>query len=116
MCFVRWIFYDPDTGNVKYSAMQQGDFVPVPPEEAAKAFGVEGAAYMMWAEPDAEIEAAFKDIDGEGAPRLVHVAVDISREPHAPVFEYGPVPVLQDEREDMVAALTLLGAVPQEGD
>ena len=116
MSFVRWVFYDADTGEVKYSGMQQGDFVQVTVEEAAKAFGVSGYAYMEWTEPDPEIEAAFSSVDADGNLRNVELSVDVSKDPPEIIFTYSPIKQPEDEQADMMEALTLLGVIPEEGE
>ena len=46
MNFVRWIFYNPETGDVFYSGTQQGDFKKIPAEQVACYMGYPDAAYM----------------------------------------------------------------------
>ena len=113
MTFVRWVFYD-DTGAVQYIGMQRGDFKHIPASELASALGLTNCSCMEWTEPDAEIEAAFADTDADGNPRVVNVSVDVSGAEPQLVFEYAAVPEQeQSEAEDMAAALTLLGVVPE---
>lgn len=116
MNFVRWLFYDRGTGEVLYSGMQRGNFEPMPVDKAAAALSLAGAACLEWTSPDPEIEAAFAHVDAEGNPRTVRVRVDISGAEPKPAFAYGPVPEEgENETEDMLAALELLGVAPEEG-
>ena len=113
MNFVRWIFYNPETGDVFYSGTQQGDFKKIPVEQVACYMGYPDAAYMEWTSPDPDIEAAFSSEDADGNPRMVQVSVDLSDIPRL-VFTYSPITSssLANETADMKAALNLLGIAP----
>lgn len=113
MAFVRWVFYD-DTGAVQYVGMQRGDFNRISADDMATALGLTNCACMEWTESDADIEAAFAPVDADGNPRVVNVSVDVSGADPQLVFAYEAVPEQeQSEAEDMAAALTLLGVVPE---
>lgn len=114
--WVRRVFYNQTTGDVLRTWSADGNFRMLAQDEEAAICGISGCACLEWREPDADIEAAFEPVDADGNPRIVNVAVDVSGEAPRLVFNYGPVLEPQpSEREDMAAALALLGVEPQEG-
>lgn len=113
MAFVRWVFYD-DAGAVQYVGMQRGNFKRISADAMSSALGLTNCSCMEWTEPDAAIEAAFEPVDANGNQRIVNVSVDVSGAEPQLVFAYEAVPEQeQSEAEDMKAALTLLGVVPE---
>lgn len=114
--FLRRIFYDAATGDVKCGYTMEGAIAPFTQERDAEVRGLTGCGCMEWTEPDPEVEAAFSPTDADGNPRIVNVAVDVSGEAPRLVFNYEAVLEPQpSEREDMAAALALLGVEPEEG-
>lgn len=114
--WVRRVFYNQTTGDVLRTWSADGNFRMLAQDDEAAICGLSGCACLEWREPDADIEAAFEPVDADGNPRIVNVAVDVSGEAPRLVFNYGPVLEPQpSEREDMAAALALLGVEPQEG-
>lgn len=117
--FRRRIFYDLTSGDVLRSYTVSRTFTSeYTAEQEAAYFGYENWGTMEWNEPDPDIEAAFAEVDNDGNPRHVEVSVNVSRKKHKLVFEYSPIEERQpktDEQEDMMAALALLGVVPEEG-
>ena len=114
--FLRRIFYDAATGDVKCGYTMEGAIAPFTQERDAEVRGLTGCGCMEWTEPDPEIETAFSPTDADGNPRIVNVAVDVSGEAPRLVFNYEAVSEPQpSEREDMAAALALLGVEPEEG-
>jgi hypothetical protein len=114
--WVRRVFYNQTTGDVLRTWSADGNFRMLAQDEEAAICGISGCACLEWREPDADIEAAFLPADAEGNPRIVNVAVDVSGEAPRLVFNYEAVLEPQpSEREDMAAALALLGVEPQEG-
>lgn len=83
--FVRKLYYDPATGDVLESHMRQGDVrMTTFAEDAAVLSALSGrteedTGCMVWTEPDAAVEAAFAACAG--------VSVDVTRQPHAVIFE-----------------------------
>lgn len=114
--FIRRIFYNGNTGEVLCGYSMDGSIAPFAQEKDAEIRGITDCACMEWTEPDEAIESAFEPVDADGNPRIVNVAVDVSGEAPRLVFNYGPVLEPQpSEREDMAAALALLGVEPEEG-
>ena len=114
--WVRRVFYNQTTGDVLRTWSADGNFRMLAQDDEAAICGLSGCACLEWREPDADIEAAFEPVDADGNPRIVNVAVDVSGEAPRLVFNYGPVLEPQpSEREDMAAALALLGVEPEEG-
>ena len=114
--WVRRVFYNQTTGDVLRTWSADGNFRMLAQDDEAAICGLSGCACLEWREPDADIEAAIEPVDADGNPRIVNVAVDVSGEAPRLVFNYGPVLEPQpSEREDMAAALALLGVEPEEG-
>lgn len=114
--WVRRVFYNQTTGDVLRTWSADGNFRMLAQDDEAAICGLSGCACLEWREPDADIEAAFEPVDADGNPRIVNVAVDVSGEAPRLVFNYEAVLEPQpSEREDMAAALALLGVEPQEG-
>lgn len=113
--FLRRIFYDAATGEVKCGYTMEGAIAPFTQERDAEVRGLMGCACLEWMEPDEAIEAAFADVDAEGKARLVNVSVDVSGAEPRLVFAYEPMPEPgTNEAADMAAALALLGVAPEE--
>ena len=103
--FRRRIFYNAETGAVLHSYAAEGNLNPnCAADKEAEHLNLTDWGVFQWDEPDPETEAAFLPADAEGNPRIVNVAVDVSGEAPQP-----------SEREDMAAALALLGVEPEEG-
>ena len=114
--WVRRVFYNQTTGDVLRTWSADGNFRMLAQDDEAAICGLSGCACLEWREPDADIEAAFEPVDADGNPRIVNVAVDVSGEAPRLVFNYEAVLEPQpSEREDMAAALALLGVEPEEG-
>lgn len=114
--FLRRIFYDAATGEVKCGYTMEGAIAPFTQERDAEVRGLTGCGCMEWTEPDPEIEAAFAPEDAEGKARSVSVTVDVSGAEPQLVFAYEPLPEAEpNEKADMAAALALLGVTPEEG-
>ena len=114
--FLRRIFYDAATGDVKCGYTMEGAIAPFTQERDAEVRGLTGCGCMEWTEPDPEVEAAFAPEDAAGNARSVSVTVDVSGAEPRLVFAYEPMPEPgTNEAADMAAALALLGVVPEEG-
>lgn len=114
--FLRRIFYDAATGDVKCGYTMEGAIAPFTQERDAEVRGLTGCGCMEWTEPDPEVEAAFAPEDAAGNARSVSVTVDVSDAEPRLVFAYEPMPEPgTNEAADMAAALALLGVVPEEG-
>lgn len=114
--FLRRIFYDAATGDVKCGYTMEGAIAPFTQERDAEVRGLTGCGCMEWTEPDPEVEAAFAPEDAAGNARSVSVTVDVSDAEPRLVFAYEPMPEPgTNEAADMAAALALLGVAPEEG-
>ena len=114
--FIRRIFYDIGTGEVKCGYTMEGMIAPFTQERDAEVRGLTGCGCMEWTTPAPEIETAFAPVDAEGNARSVSVTVDVSGVEPRLVFAYEPMPEPgTNEAADMAAALALLGVVPEEG-
>lgn len=113
--FLRRIFYDAATGDVRCGYTMEGAIAPFTQERDAEVRGLTGCACMEWKEPDPDVEAAFAPEDAAGKARLVTVTVDVSGAEPQLVFAYEPMPEPgTNEAADMAAALALLGVAPEE--
>lgn len=113
--FLRRIFYDTATGDVKCGYTMEGAIAPFTQERDAEVRGLTNCACLEWTEPDEAIEAAFADVDAAGKARSVRVTVDVSGAEPQLVFAYESMPEPEPgEKADMAAALALLGVTPDE--
>lgn len=113
--FLRRIFYDTATGEVKCGYTMEGAIAPFTQERDAEVRGLTGCGCLEWTEPDPDVEAAFAPVDAAGNARLVTVTVDVSGVEPRLVFTYEPMPEPgTNEAADMAAALALLGVTPEE--
>ena len=113
--FLRRIFYDAATGEVRCGYTMEGAIAPFTQERDAEVRGLTGCGCMEWTEPDPVIEAAFAPEDGAGNARSVRVTVDVSGAEPQLVFAYESMPEPEPgEKADMAAALALLGVTPDE--
>lgn len=90
--FIRRFFYDTSTGIQLYSYTAEGKKLhPKPQNAEAQALRLENWGCMEWLEPNADIEAAFAEVDADGNPRMVDVSVDVSGAEPQLIFTYTPI-------------------------
>lgn len=103
----RRVFYN-QSGEVVRSYSMEGRFNSAYTAEMEKTeLGLADCGCMEWLEPNADIEAAFANVDADGNPRMVEVSVDINGEEPQLVFTYTPIEDIEgDDPYEIIDILT----------